>query len=602
MNRSDFLKTILISSVSAPVLLTGCEGYLNKDKESNISAKDVFGSFLSFQGFVEEMYNCVFDKNKGQAWNPYLFADERLNNKPYPFDAGNYRPSRDYFYGKSVTPDDGNPRTKRVWEYAWYAIRKANVSLAKLQEKNLFSGTKEEKNLLKGQALYFRGWYYFQICKFWGGMPYVTKALNPSEKLFTPDFKRLNFQQTAKLMAKDFRAAADVLPTSWDNTKPGQRTKGQNRQRVDKFFALGYLGKSLLYGGSPMMNEEATGSDSHNPDFCQEAAEALGKLLKLTENTGMYKLQSWNSWTDNFWRLNGRRPGGTEVIMGPTIYNPTRVRWSTEGATVPSSMGLNSGSNADVPTHNNIKNYRMANGLPIDDPNSGFNPNDPWTGREPRFYKDIVYDGVRISNSIANNIYAKLYNGGYHRSQINPPSVTGYYSKKFVPMGPDWTISQAGGLQAYVPYLRLADVYLMYAEAVLFSKNGGNPKSTSGNYHLTAEQAVNVVRNRAKLPDLDSKYTSSKELFFNEGIMRERAVELNFEGSRFLDLRRWNLNGDPRFLNKTAIDFDRGKDGKPTNVKERIITKRVAGKKQNWLPIIEKFTKQYPGFPQNPGW
>jgi hypothetical protein len=167
-------------------------------------------------------------------------------------------------------------------------------------------------------------------------------------------------------------------------------------------------------------------------------------------------------------------------------------------------------------------------------------------------------------------------------------------------MSPTFTVTMADGLQAYVPYLRLADIYLMYAEAVLFS-NGGTPKATSGNYSMTAEGALNVVRKRAQLPDLNAKFTATNAAFFEE-IVRERAVELAFEGARFCDLRRWNRNGDPRYLDKTAIDFERGPGGKPINIKERLIVRRVADKKHNWLPIQVKFTKQYTGFPQNPGW
>ncbi len=80
-------------------------------------------------------------------------------------------------------------------------------------------------------------------------------------------------------------------------------------------------------------------------------------------------------------------------------------------------------------------------------------------------------------------------------------------------MDASFTVSKAGGLQAYVPYLRMADIYLMYAEAVLFSKNGGTPQSTSGNYALTAEGAMNVIRNRAQLPNLDAKFTANPRYF-----------------------------------------------------------------------------------------
>jgi len=74
---------------------------------------------------------------------------------------------------------------------------------------------------------------------------------------------------------------------------------------------------------------------------------------------------------------------------------------------------------------------------------------------------------------------------------------------------------------------------------------------------LTAEGAINVVRNRAQLPNISAAYTASKDIFMGE-IMRERAVELAFESHRYFDLRRWNISGNAQYLQKTALDFDRG--------------------------------------------
>lgn len=582
---------------------TSCEDYLDQAPEADISEKDAFGDFTSFQGFIEEMYNCVMDPDKGGAWNNYSFADENLNNKVYAFDIGNYWANEGYFHGRpNVNPASLSPRDRRIWDWAWYAIRKANVALEKLEEPGLFEGTQVEKDHLKGQALFFRGWFYFEIGRYWGGMPYITRVLDPTESLTTEEFNRPTFQQMAELMAQDFRAAADLLPNHWDESipGPGEKTEGHNNDRINKFHALGYLGKALLYGASPMMNQEATGSDSYNPEMAKRAAEAFGELLSLADQTGIYQLQVWENYTDIFHRFSHLKTGGTETIMNPTIYDRGRIRWSAIGATVPSSFALNSGSNADVPTHNIVKNFAMANGLPITDPASGYDPNDPWANREPRFYETIVYDGVQIFGTAGADRYAELYIGGRHRSEINPPSVTGYYSRKFNGMGPDFSVSQAGRVSAYVPYLRLSDVYLMYAEAVLFS-SGGSPQSTSGNYTMTAEQAVNAIRNRGQLPNLDPKYTANNEVFFEE-IVRERAVELFMEGARFCDLRRWNRNGDPRYLEKTAIDFERGPDGKPINIQERVVITRVAEAKHNWLPIPVDATRIYEGFPQNSGW
>src|SRR3546814_20321898 len=118
-------------------------------------------------------------------------------------------------------------------------------------------------------------------------------------------------------MAADFRAAADVLPNHWDESGPGQRTLGHNRDRINKFHALGYLGKALLYAASPMINEEATGNNNFDADLAKQAAEAFGELLQLADETGTYKMQSWDSWTDNFWRWNNERPGGDDCLLFP---------------------------------------------------------------------------------------------------------------------------------------------------------------------------------------------------------------------------------------------------------------------------------------------
>ena len=248
----------------------------------------------------------------------------------------------------------------------------------------------------------------------------------------------------------------------------------------------------------------------------------------------------------------------------------------------------------------NLKNYAMANGLPIGDPESGYNPNDPWAGREPRFYSDIIVDGDQMVVSAAggNNRFAQLYNGGFHRATTGG-SISGYYYKRFSPIGCNPWDKGWNNFQAYVPYLRLADVYLMYAEAVL--QGYGSAASSSTVLSLTAESAVNRIRNRAQLPNLVSKYTATKEAFMGE-IIRERAVELAYEAHRFCDLRRWNLNGEIEYREKTAIDFDRGIDGKPINLQERIIITRVVEKKHNWLPLPLSNTNLYPEFPQNPGW
>ena len=578
--------------------LESCEKYLDKAPEASITENDVFSNFVSFQGFIEELYCCETDYLHSGGVLDWQMADETLSNSVFPFDSGNYWAQAGWsgiFYG-SIVPVDNEPRDKKIWPLCWYGIRKANISLSKLDL--MIDGTQEEKDLIKGQALFFRGWFYFELMRYWGGLPYIDTVLSSSEEYSLP---RLNYRETALKAAADFRAAADILPVDWDETVAGQTTLGDNRQRISKVMALAYLGKDLLFAGSPMMNEESTGNATFDADLCKESADAFAEAIDVCNTTGMFKLQSWETWTDNFWvwsPSNNTMSGGTEVIMNQTVANTWSVLYSALYNTIPAMIG--GGAPTVVPTQNYVKNYGMANGLPIDDPQSGYDPADPWANRDPRFYKDIIVDGDEVVASTAAGIdrYAQLYNGGRFRGGTRG-SVTGYYYKKWSPLGNNKWETKWYDFQTYVPWMRLADVYLMYAEAVL--QGYGTPQSVAEGSTLTAEQAVNKIRNRALLPNLDSKFTASKTAFMDD-IIRERAVELAFEGQRFQDLRRWNLAGKAPYLNKTAIDFDRGADGKPINMKERVVITRVFEKKHNWLPFQVAETKLYKEFSQNPGW
>lgn len=607
-NRINKYKLTIIAGLTAMgFILASCEAYLNKSPEATLTDKDVYGNFRSFQGFIEEDYNCISDYSKTLAGNYFYnfeMADEVLQNAPIPWDDGNYWDQSRFLTGSLNTGMD--PMTKRTWPLSWYAIRKANLALANIDLLNDGVDAAQQdtmRQMIKGQALFFRGFFHFDLMRFWGGLPYIDTVLVATGDLKIP---RLNFRETALRVAKDLDDAAALLPIKWDNTSVGKLTLGNNPTRITKIHALAFEGKDLLYAASPMMNEESTGSNTYDVDLCKRAAGIFANVIDLCNQSGAYKMQSAATRTDNFWVWsagNAVRSGGTEVIMNPTVYIVGYPRWTTCRTSSP--VEFTAGNNkVEVPTNNYIKNYGMANGLPIDDPASGYNPNDPWTGRDPRFYTDIVYDGVQMvtSNAAGADQFAQLYNGGRHKLGVQG-SVTGYYYKKWTPVGCNPWDNKWGNFQAYVPYMRLADVYLMYAEAVL--QGYGTAQSSVPGSGLTAEDAVNRVRNRGgnlPLPNLTSAYTSNKDKFMGE-IIRERAVELAFESHRWFDLRRWNLGGDPKYINKTALDFDRDPvTKKPINMKERVVVTRVFDKKHNWLPFQVADTKKYIGFQQNPGW
>ncbi|MFA9390352.1 MAG: RagB/SusD family nutrient uptake outer membrane protein [Prolixibacteraceae bacterium] len=603
------IKRIALSLVFVVSLgMTSCLEFLDKAPESDISSTDAFINFTNFQGFTEELYATIPDPI-GAVWAcDWLLADEVLHKEGGiwlndVFDKGDFwgwTTSAWISYLDSPTENTNTTSTfdKGLWPNAWYAIRKANLGLENLE--NMLDATQEEKDLIKGQLLFFRGFYHFELMSYWGGLPYIDKTLASSEIL---DFPRLSYQETAERVAQDLREAADLLPVDWDNTSAGQLTSGKNELRINKMAALGYLGKNYLYAGSPLMNKESTGNATFEAEYCKKAAEAFAELLSYVDKgESKVKMVGFELYNSLFYS-DGRStiPGYPEAIFQCPIYSS----WFTGCPWGPSSVFVDAkiGGGYSSPNARYVENYGMANGLPIDDPESGFDPKDPWTNRDPRFYTDITIDGEQVIKGSApadkeQYRYAALYNGGHSRDN-QASGRTGYLLKKLTPITCNDIDGGWGSNYMHLSYMRLADVYLMYAEAALqgYGSAGGSAPNS-----ISAEEAFNKVRTRCGAGPIAPKYVGDKDQFMNE-IVRERAVELAFEGDfRFNDLRRWMLSGKTEYREKTAIDFDRGADGKPINIKERVILTRPFENKHYWLPLKVDDVSLYPEFNQNPGW
>src|SRR5699024_1434183 len=120
-------------------------------------------------------------------------------------------------------------------------------------------------------------------------------------------------------------------------------------------------------------------------------------------------------------------PGGTEAIFRSPYYHADQSNWGTSKQYQPDII---QDAGNFFPTANYIDNFGMENGLPITDPNSGYDPQYPWRDRDPRFYEDFIFDGEKVvqGNMPADqeiNRYATLFTGGSYRSS-HGGSPTGY--------------------------------------------------------------------------------------------------------------------------------------------------------------------------------
>lgn len=600
---SLFFKVFILLTI---VGLTACKKYLDKAPAADVSPTDAFINFNNFQGFTEELYSCIPEFTSKTWATDWILGDEIvhktgvtwLNEQFDNGDTWSWTNSEwiSWLDAPRYNSDPGSGFGKGLWPNAWYGIHKANLGLANLDK---LEGTQEEKDLIKGQLLFFRGWFHFELMTYWGGLPYVDDVLSASSKLELP---RLSYKEAADLAAKDFREAANLLPVDWDNTTAGKTTLGKNQLRITKVTALGYLGKNYLYAGSPLMNKASTGSPTFNADYCKKAAEAFAELLKMVDSRETWiKLVDFSKYSTLFYTDGGSFiPGYPEAIF----QNPVYSSWFAGCPWGPSSVFVdgNIGGGYASPNARFVENYGMSNGLPIDDPESGYNPADPWVNRDPRFYHDIVKDGDQVIKGSApadkeKFRYANLSNTGHSRNSSST-SRTGYLLRKLTPMTAN-AIDNFPNNYMHLSYMRLADVYLMYAEAVL---QGYGSATSSGPGYITAEAALNKIRSRCNSGPVAQKYVSDNSKFMSE-IIRERAMELGFEEEiRYNDLRRWLLAGELKYREKTAIDFDRGPNGKPINIRETILLTRKFDDKNYWLPLKINDVTLYPSFGQNPGY
>jgi hypothetical protein len=640
---------------------TSCTDYLDKTADSTVSPDEAFKNFTNFQGFVEQNYNCIPDKIKNYWTTTWNWGEDEIMDPQDNWhminqvDQGNFwawQANRMEQPGQWLDKPNADPTSDdkfnhALWPHAWYCIRQCNLGLENMDK--MTSATEEERNFVKGQLYFFRAWWHFQMMQYLGGLPYIRRSFEPLEKLTLP---RLSFQECADSCAEDLRMAADLLPINWDNTTVGAKTKGKNDIRVTKIAALGYLGKVYLWAGSPLNVKGAETGASVNGDtyaydkaYCQKAAEAFGELLALVEGgQTQYALAEFkykniydhtraadakSCFSDIFYTTgqNWLMPGSTEAIFrGPSQdYNGTN--WGSSKTFGPGQDNVVESGVTRSPTANYINYaYGMKNGLPITDPESGFDPTHPFKDRDPRFYHDIVFDGFKYVNSSMPANMEKYRYCDLATAHANTPndsignmrdeqqgSRTGYFYQKLCPHQSnkyDGLYNWSGALHIYLPYMRLGDVYTMYAEACAAV---GGAKAKASNFQKTAEDAINTLRDRVGEGHVAAKIAADQHKFIDE-VRRERAAELAFEGFRFVDLQRWLLLTEAPYTVKTSQQFTRvtplsylQANGDPANIEvrdwsEKTILTRKFNKKHYWFPLKVNDTSMYPEFGQNEGW
>lgn len=341
---------------------------------------------------------------------------------------------------------------------------------------------------LRAEAQVLIAWYYFELLKRYGSVPYVDRVLSYDEETALP---RTDYHAITDYIVAKIDSVADQLQTSWkayDSQRDGRFTKGA---------ALALKSRILLYAASPRNNPD------NDLEKWEKAAQAAYEVIQ----GGQYSLAT--DYRTLF--LEGNSATDREIIMSMRGGSSN----SLEKANYPiATPGGNSGV---TPSHNLVAAYEYK-GSP--------DPGNPYVNRDPRLAYSVV-----TNNSQWNGRTIEIWQGGTDSWDHRNASKTGYYLKKFLIENLYLTQNESR-IHNWVMF-RYAEILLNFAEAM---NEAYGPDDDHG-YGLTAREAINMVRSRpgVEMPDVEA--ASATEM--RERIKHERRIELAFEGHRFFDLLRW---------------------------------------------------------------
>ncbi len=454
---------------------------------------------------------------------------------------------------------------------------------------------KEEIKKMKGEAKMIIALHYCDMYRHYGGLPWVDRTYKASE---VPQLPRLGSLETLNKIVALIEDAEDDLPWAIaDKNDDGRFTKAA---------ALGLKARILLFGASPLFNDRTEGPylvenasnakytyHGYQPDLWQRAADAAKELLDGAEANG-YRLVNTGNYRKDFQDAYYKRNNG-EVLIS------TRVRFAGLDFWNAAYIWNAAASEYGVacPTKEYVDMFPMANGMKTTDPGSGFDPKYPYASRDPRLYETVLVNGDPQFQGRTVELYedgtgASTKTNGRETLFGSPLIRTGFKVRKFLLDTDRNFASNTRGLPVHWPYLRLAEIYLTYAEAL----NEVNGRPTPEAY-----EAVDKVRNRVGLGNL--KRDLDKDAF-NEAIITERALEFGYEEVRWYDIIRRKM--DYVFKNRLHGEYTIATNAAKTTFKYETRELPKRGWSENFsrkwylsaFPATE-VNKRY-GLIQNPGW
>ncbi|MDD2437240.1 MAG: RagB/SusD family nutrient uptake outer membrane protein [Massilibacteroides sp.] len=500
--------------------LSSCDDLLDLKSNGTITMDEVFTDRNRTRGYLNSCYNYLP--------TTYLHAGSFTDDAE---DSDNTAYSTfDYWYNTGLSASrfqvinfDGGP-----WSDYFQGIRKCNVFLISIDNATAYA-TDSEKAGWKAQAYTLRAFYYLQLVKRYGQIPLLLEDYGVSHDYASE--KKATVGQIVQQILDDCDSALATPSSadySWD-------IRDNQWGIMTKAVAWAIKSQAITYAKSPLFDDGTFTIDK----ALEITKEALSQFL-----SNGYEL--WNEADPE----NGHNAYATYFLYNPndmrakdkeTIYGGNQVAvWQNAG--LPIIGGVSKAGSC--PSQDLVDAYEMANGetpitgyndanhlKPIINSASGYDENNPYENRDPRFYSTIFYNGSKRGTS---SIYTyETGNCGISETNIKY-TTTGYYLRKY---GDDRS-NRNSNYDGYVRIMRLPEIYFNFAEIAYQAKGADEKIDLGGNRSMSACDAVNAVRARAGMPNFPTGLTSD---LFEKKYRNERRIEYAMEIDRYFDLRRWKI-------------------------------------------------------------
>ncbi len=298
-------KLILLVLAACSAIAPACT-FLDIDPETGLDENQVFSTWDNFKAY----FNNVYEGRTGQSGSGdniniklgyplYLdFSDRRFtwNALTDMCDGGRWLRAQQIKAGAlgANVSEWTTTTSRRPISYSMFRIiRVANKCIENI---DMVQNAKQiDKDDLIGQAYFVRAFAHFTLCRIFGGMPYLDKALEADDEW---DMTRLSAWETYTRCAEDLDRAYDYLLAAGKVRRDAGPGSEGHLTSSDMAYPNGVAAKALkarclLYAASELNN-------LHGQSDWEDAAEACAEAIRIAEENG-YGMLDFSRWNSNFY-------------------------------------------------------------------------------------------------------------------------------------------------------------------------------------------------------------------------------------------------------------------------------------------------------------